>query len=163
MSDQTPPCYSRPWLGRPFVLTEESMAWGRYVVPSNGVPPEGLRHVAPDKLAQIFGEQLEFHRPEDMQYFENEVQALQPHYAEPGPRTFDAVLRAVFEAAKSIHAMHSAYYVEYAGPERGLYGGLVRDETTTATYLAWFSEHFVLQSIEACEGKRVVWSWAGAG
>jgi hypothetical protein len=87
------------------------------------------------------------------------VQALRALAVEGGnttPRTFEAVLSTVFEAAKPIHDLNTAFFAEYAGPVRRLYGAVVRDETKNEKYLAWFPEHFVLHSIESYKGKRVV-------
>lgn len=144
------PMYSRPWLGRPFLLTDTTMGWGRYTVPSNGVPADGLRDVDPDALARILREQMHFHVPDDEPHFEREVQALR------SPHDAGAVLAAVFESAKPLHGVEARQF-EYIGPHRGSHLAKVFDHAG-AEYFVVFDGERVLRSVEeAVVGRRVVW------
>lgn len=72
--------------------------WGRYAVPSRSTSKSTMHSAELEALAQTFREQLRAHTPDDVGYFDSEVQLLRALHNEGGrqhPRTLDAVLRAV--------------------------------------------------------------------
>lgn len=81
--------YSKPWLGRPFVLAESSLSWGRYTVElsSDSRDPAAhstlgqiLRGGALVKSADVFKNMLNVSMPDDLPNYLLEVHALAKYY-----------------------------------------------------------------------------------
>lgn len=145
------PIHSRRWLGRPFVLTDQAMGWGRYTVPGDGASALVLRSVEPGTLARVFAEQLQLHVPDSVPDFEREVQALS------APHGIATALSAVFESAKPLHGVEAAKF-EYIGPHQGSHICEVTDPAG-AEYFVVFDRERVLHSVESAssDGRHVVW------
>ena len=86
------PMYSPPWLGRPFTLTEDSLAWGRYVITDSTMTEASkskrrylesvIRQTDPALLASTFEHLLHVYCPSSVRDFLREIQALTTfHYA----------------------------------------------------------------------------------
>lgn len=86
------PTYSPAWLGRPFTLTEDSLAWGCYVITDFTLTEANkstrryfeyvIKHTEPALLASAFEHLLHFYCPSSFPDFLREIQALATfHYA----------------------------------------------------------------------------------
>lgn len=84
--------YSQPWLGRPFVLGDESIAWGRYVITDSTLAtatiekPSHLKLIIkeadPEQFASEFQHLIHVYCPDTFPDFFRETQALEKyHYA----------------------------------------------------------------------------------
>jgi hypothetical protein len=84
------PTYSLAWLGRPFTLTENSLAWGRYVITDFTLAEANnrrrrylervIKHSEPALLASAFEHLLHIYCPSSFPDFLREIQALATHY-----------------------------------------------------------------------------------
>lgn len=84
------PRYSPPWLGRPFTLTEDSLAWGRYVITDATMAKTNesqrrhlesvIEQTQPGLLASTFEHLLHVYCPSSFPDFLREVQALATHH-----------------------------------------------------------------------------------
>ncbi|WP_136219038.1 hypothetical protein [Massilia sp. Mn16-1_5] len=84
------PMYSPPWLGRPFTLTEDSLAWGRYVITDSTMTEASkskrrylesvIRQTDPVLLASTFEHLLHVYCPSNFPDFLREIQALATYY-----------------------------------------------------------------------------------
>jgi len=86
------PVYSPPWLGRPFILTEDSLVWGRYVIKDASMAEATeterrhlesvIKQTEPALLASAFENSLHIYCPSSLPDFLREIQALATyHYA----------------------------------------------------------------------------------
>lgn len=84
--------YSQPWLGRPFIFSEKSIAWGRYIITDSNLAAAAdkksshlkftIKQAAPEQLGIIFENLLHISCPESLPDFRREIQALATyHYA----------------------------------------------------------------------------------
>jgi len=80
------PAYSKPWLGRHFILTETSFRWGRYIIADPSFPEFSnedwgtvtgmLRELKPEVIATGFEELLLRFRPMCLKNYLEEISAL---------------------------------------------------------------------------------------
>lgn len=150
------PVYSQPWLGRPFVLTDDAWGWGRYIARAEpGTRPQDYRTGDPEQLAVIFCHLLWAQSPEDVHNFKCESMTLSSY-----AKTYCSVhtaLRAVFDAAKPLHHIQDKRF-DYVGEHHGAHLASVWDEQD-AEYHVLFDNGLVLQSIEEVRvGRKFVWT-----
>lgn len=84
------PMYSSPWLGRPFKLTEASLAWGRYVINDSALAAadkkkwsyfvSSIKEADPAQLALAFGNLIQVCCPCSFADFLRETQALAMYF-----------------------------------------------------------------------------------
>jgi hypothetical protein len=80
------PVFSKRWLGRPFILIDDSLAWGRYVVTDTGFPEvakeehglieSGFREAEPYEIAKVFEDLLCLFNPGALVNSLQEIEAL---------------------------------------------------------------------------------------
>ena len=149
------PVLSQPWLGRPFILTDEAWSWGRYIARAeSGTKPQSYRTRDPEQLAVIFCHLLWAQSPDDVQNFKCESMTLSSY--SKAFCSVHAALRAVFDAAKPLHHIQEVRF-DYVGEMHGAHLARVWDEQN-AEYHVVFDEGLVLQSIEEMRlGRKQVW------
>lgn len=84
------PIYSLPWLGRPFAMTEDSLAWGRYVITDSALAKASkskrrylesvIMQPEPAQVASAFEHLLHVYSPSSFPDFLREIQALATHH-----------------------------------------------------------------------------------
>ena len=86
------PVYSPPWLGRPFILTEDSLLWGRHAITDSSIAEANntkrrhlesiIKQTEPALLATAFDHLLHVYCSRRFPDFLSEIQALAKyHYA----------------------------------------------------------------------------------
>lgn len=78
--------YSKRWLGRPFILDENNLRWGRYIITNptiNKISSEerditeaALREAEPGRVATGFEQLISLHQPYALLYYLAEISAL---------------------------------------------------------------------------------------
>lgn len=131
--------YSKPWLGRRFVLTEDSITWGRYEVAGSGirelsggkhdVTRTSVRDADPGEIAAAFERLLGMYQPDALHCFLIEMQAMVTyHDAKEHVKTLAHTARTRADYDKVRAAMASAFEAalsvvfEAAKPIHGLAG-----------------------------------------
>ncbi|HJW55109.1 MAG TPA: hypothetical protein VJ577_07545 [Burkholderiaceae bacterium] len=96
------PVYSPPWLGRPFILTQDSLVWGRYAIKDSSMAETTeterrhlesvIKQTEPALLATAFEHLLHIYYPSSFPDFLREIQALATYHSAKEHLT--ALLRA---------------------------------------------------------------------
>lgn len=86
MRECSRPAYSQRWLGRPFILNENSLRWGRYIITAPAfdellsedwdVTVEALRKVDPERIAYEFEHLITVFLPYALLDYLTEISAL---------------------------------------------------------------------------------------
>lgn len=118
------PVFSKRWLGRPFILTDDSFVWGRYVVTDTGFPEVakeerdlieiGFREAEPHEIAKVFEHLLCLFNPSVLVNFLREIEAL---------CTYDLAKRHVAAQARTGYAT-DAYNAARAAMAKAFEGAL---------------------------------------
>lgn len=187
VSKEFRPEYSQLWLGRPFVLGEESIAWGRYVVTDSTLAAannETRNHLAaviiktdPGQLASAFEHLIHVHCPNSFPDFLREIQALATyHYAREHRsallrdsctpddyyRANIAVVSAFDDALSAVFQssipLHGLDILKYVRYRQKLHGmHLVTFADDVHTYDVAFTRELVLESIRRDSDWSLMW------
>jgi len=171
------PIHSAPWLGRQFTLSEDSLAWGRYVITDSTLADANkskrryleshIKQTEPALLATAFEHLLHAYCPRSVPDFLREIQALATyHYAKEhlaallrggcAPDDYyraSAVLVGAFDEAlaavfKSSTTLHGLSSLSYVRYRQKLHGMHLATFTDDEhTYDVAFTRGLVLESI----------------
>jgi len=181
------PTYSPPWLGRPFILTENSLAWGRYIIMDFTLTEANkstrchlervIKHTELALLASTFEHLLHVYCPSSVTDFVREIQALATyHYAKEHMKallregcTSDdyyrasiAVVGAFDEALSAVFEsslpLHGLSRLTYVQYRQKLHGmHLTTFSDGEHTYDVAFTRDLVLESIQLDSDWRCIW------
>jgi hypothetical protein len=181
------PAFSRPWLGRRFRLTEDSIAWGRYVVTDSGLAAVGVkqrdllefafRKAEPSEVANAFADLLHLFNPRSLSSFYLEIDALftfelaMRHVSAQGRTGYVTTAYAAARAAmwqcfekalsvvfKAAAPVHGLNGAEFIRYRQMLHGShLATFADDENTYDAAFSPELVLESIRRDSDSSRVW------
>jgi hypothetical protein len=178
--------YSKPWLDRPFVLTGDSLRWGRYIVQDSSfreIPPEeqdairtGFREADPGEVATAFEHLIHVYRLEWFSEFLTEMQALATcHYAKEHVEALRCIDCTQEDFDRGRAAMASAFEAalvavfEAAKPLHGMNADFIRCRQVlhgmhlatfadeSETYDAAFTPDLVLKRIDRDRDWVRVW------
>lgn len=178
------PEYSQPWLGRPFVLGEDFIAWGRYAITLAAVNSKkwsylkfGVKQTDPGQLASAFEHLIHVYCPDSFPDFLREIQALAAyHHAKENMKTllrngcapqdyyrasiatvgaFDEALWAVFKSSIPLHGLSKLTYVRYRQKLHGMHLTIFSDDEHT--YDVAFTRDLVLASIQLDSDWSRIW------
>jgi hypothetical protein len=181
------PVYSPPWLGRPFILTEDSLLWGRYVITDSSMAEANktkrrhlesvIKQTEPALLATAFEHLLHVYCSRSFPDFLREIQALATyHYAKKnlaallrGGCALDDYYRAsaatvgAFDEAlaavfESSIPLHGLSSLTYVRYRQKLHGmHLTTFANDQHTYDVAFTSDLVLASIRVDNDWRRIW------
>lgn len=181
------PVYSPPWLGRPFILTEDSLVWGRYVITDSSMAgatktkrcqlESVIKQTEPALLATAFEHLLHVYCSRSVPDFLREIQALATyHYAKEhlaallrdgcAPddyyRASAATVGAFDEALSAVFQssipIHGLNTLKYVRYRQKLHGmHLVTFTDDEHTYDVAFTRELVLESIHLDSDWSLVW------
>lgn len=181
------PEYSQLWLGRPFILGEESIAWGRYAVTDSTLAAatnETRNHLAAiirqadtRQLASAFEHLIHIYCPGSFPDFLREIQALATYYyakehrsallrdgctPDDYYRTNIAVVSTFDDALSAVFQssipLHRLDILKYYRYRQKLHGmHLVTFTDDEHTYDVAFTRELVLESIRLDSDRSLIW------
>lgn len=182
------PEYSQPWLGRPFVLGDKSIAWGRYVIkdPTLATATDEkrshlkliIKEADPGEFASAFEHLIHVYCPGSFRDFLREIQSLATyHYAkehmkallrhgcapEDYYRANIAIVGAFDEALSAVFEssipLHGLSRLNYVQYRQRLHGmHLATFADDEQTYEVAFTRDLVLASIQRESAWERIWS-----
>ncbi|MCS0590709.1 hypothetical protein ACFQ09_07045 [Massilia norwichensis] len=181
------PIYSSPWLGRSFKLTENSLAWGRYVITDSALVAAdkekgsycafSIKEADPAQLGLVFEHLIHVYCPNSFPDFLRETQALATYcYAREHMRALlsggcapddyyrasIAIVGAFDEALSAVFEssipLHGLNRVTYIRYRQKLHGmHLTIFSDDQQTYDVAFTSDLVLASIRLADDWNPIW------